>query len=270
METKEDVRILYIDSFKYKDQEKAKWMHYKPAEGQLYRAFYAPVDGTTFYRILMEDETMEVGNMLLMDLSGDNRDWSWDITEVNDTNIADLPLEAEQYAQLAAWRDSKHSDIDKFRRENIETVTYEEEEKVDSIEKLFMEELREAMEGGSDDIAELEELDLEEEFGTIDDNTIELIKRLNNIKDVDEDMYFVLWQLVAYLDGTYGEKYETNETSMAKTILENDTYGKGASLFNSVKYIQLYLTNGYEKSENPVDLQKAIHYTLFELIRKTV
>ena len=74
--------------------------------------------------------------------------------------------------------------------------------------------------------------------------------------------------LCNYLASTYDDKYNTPSIINTMEVIYSDEHGKGYNIGNACKYLQRYMTKGFEKSENPKDLQKAIHYILFELTRK--
>jgi hypothetical protein len=83
-------------------------------------------------------------------------------------------------------------------------------------------------------------------------------------------LFDTIIDVLEYLASTYGDKYESKEMpNIGKIIVtESATLGKGANVFNMIKYAQRYGTTGFDKSENPKDLMKVIHYSMFELQRK--
>lgn len=101
-----------------------------------------------------------------------------------------------------------------------------------------------------------------------DDTQEKLTKSLDLIQDKDRELYSVISEIVTYLSTTYGDKYATKDAIFdTKTMMYAPT-GKNITLFNALKYIQRYNTTGFAKSEQPQDVFKAIHYLIFELVRK--
>jgi hypothetical protein len=90
---------------------------------------------------------------------------------------------------------------------------------------------------------------------------------LDKIKEADPDFYKSIEDVVNYLASTYDDKYHKSELRN-DGIIYSDNLGKGFNMGNAAKYISRYLTTGFQKSEMPADLMKAIHYCLFELTRK--
>lgn len=88
------------------------------------------------------------------------------------------------------------------------------------------------------------------------------------IEEKDPAFAAEIKNMVGYLASTYQDKYQCSEVRN-EGIIYSPRNGKGFNIGNAVKYLSRYLTTGFEKSENPKDLQKAIHYCLFELTRKS-
>ncbi len=51
-----------------------------------------------------------------------------------------------------------------------------------------------------------------------------------------------------------------------RKVMFSEEHSTGFNLGNALKYIDRFMTTGFEKSRNPKDLLKAIHYILFELV----
>lgn len=93
------------------------------------------------------------------------------------------------------------------------------------------------------------------------------MKPLDFIDEKEPEMYEAIKELIDYVSNTYKDKYEKSPLgNPAKQILYSKD-GKAANLFTAIKYIQRYSTEGFDKSDDPDDLKKAIHYLLFELVR---
>jgi hypothetical protein len=95
------------------------------------------------------------------------------------------------------------------------------------------------------------------------DSQVDLELILNN----DPEFFNILSELISYLALTYYEKYEFSPMGNPSMKISSDPkLGKGANMFNAIKYLQRYCTEGFDKSNNPKDLIKSIHYILFQLV----
>lgn len=84
-------------------------------------------------------------------------------------------------------------------------------------------------------------------------------------------MHSALQDLINYLASTYSDKYASPAAMFnTKDALYNIVHGKSINAFQAGKYLTRYATTGYSKSENVVDLYKACHYVLFELVRRRI
>jgi hypothetical protein len=90
---------------------------------------------------------------------------------------------------------------------------------------------------------------------------------LDKIKEADPDFYKSIEDVINYLASTYDDKYQNSDLP-TRGLTQSETLGKGFNTGNAAKYISRYSTTGFQKSEMPADLMKAIHYCLFELTRK--
>lgn len=87
------------------------------------------------------------------------------------------------------------------------------------------------------------------------------------IEGAESNMSEAILQTIEHIAGTHSDKY-VNGAIETKTLIYHDSdFGKGYNVGCGVKYLQRYLTKGFEKSENPADLKKSLHYVFFELAR---
>jgi hypothetical protein len=95
-------------------------------------------------------------------------------------------------------------------------------------------------------------------------NSIEEVN-LIKIRDKDPEFYNQIFDLIKYLASTYDDKYEASEPNAfhPRELLTSDV-----CMFNVSKYLKRYSTVGYDKSNNPKDVMKAIHYLLMSLNNK--
>lgn len=99
--------------------------------------------------------------------------------------------------------------------------------------------------------------------------TREAVLNLKLIYEKEPEAFNAIAEVIKHVSGTYGDKYQSDVTEYVDTkqlLLGKD--GKFPNLHCALKYVQRYSTVGFEKSEQPIDLKKAIHYLLFELQRK--
>jgi hypothetical protein len=81
----------------------------------------------------------------------------------------------------------------------------------------------------------------------------------------------VLYDVIKHIHGTYSDKYQSDVTDWLDTkALLLSKGGKVANVHSASKYIQRYSTIGFEKSENTIDLLKAIHYIMIEIQRARI
>jgi hypothetical protein len=92
----------------------------------------------------------------------------------------------------------------------------------------------------------------------------DLISKDNLVKLADKDYTFFMQveKLVNYLASTYDDKYEASEPN---AFHPRELLTKEVCMFNASKYLKRYSTEGFEKSDNPNDVLKAIHYLLMNL-----
>lgn len=82
----------------------------------------------------------------------------------------------------------------------------------------------------------------------------------------DEHMKQTVTELIAYLESTYEDKYASSPIKN-EDVIYSPTLGKGNNIGQVIGYLARYASEGFEKSNKPNDLLKAIHYCLFELCR---
>lgn len=92
---------------------------------------------------------------------------------------------------------------------------------------------------------------------------------LNLMATKEPEALEAIAEIISHVAKTYGDKYQSPVTEIVNTkallLSEN---GKQANIHCALKYLQRYLTTGFEKSNNAIDLKKSVHYILFELQRR--
>lgn len=92
---------------------------------------------------------------------------------------------------------------------------------------------------------------------------------LSEMLIVDSEIVDTLSDVVGYIHHTYSDKYESEDIPAVDLygLIRHSSHGKGFNVGQALAYLKRYMTDGYEKSNNPLDLYKAIHYLLFEITR---
>jgi hypothetical protein len=100
---------------------------------------------------------------------------------------------------------------------------------------------------------------------------VDIVSKIQSIREKDPDMFRALDELMNHLYSTYSDKYQAVKVPWldTKVLLTNHPEAKLANIHSASKYIQRYSTVGFVKSEQKIDLHKAIHYLLFECVRKS-
>ena len=91
-----------------------------------------------------------------------------------------------------------------------------------------------------------------------------LTQEVNEESDV---VFDAMLEVMDYHDSTLEDKYEGVEGNSNMSQIMSDAHGKSINTFSASKYINRYMTEGFEKSDDRKDIVKAIHYLLFELAR---
>lgn len=96
----------------------------------------------------------------------------------------------------------------------------------------------------------------------------EIVENLRVIRDSEPEMLAALNMLIKHVAGTYGDKYaKGSQTIDTKKMLYSEN-GKAINIYQVCRYLQRYSTEGCKKSNLMIDLEKAIHYLLFEMTRR--
>lgn len=94
------------------------------------------------------------------------------------------------------------------------------------------------------------------------------LKMLATLRALDGMTFRALHTTLCVIDNSLGDKYEADFPEVDLHGLKfMSPHGLGFNVGNAAKYLKRYMTDGFEKSRNPEDLSKAIHYLLFEIAR---
>lgn len=97
----------------------------------------------------------------------------------------------------------------------------------------------------------------------------EVEKNLATIRDKEPEMFKALSLVVKHVAGTYSDKYAKGQDTIdTKKMLYNEKDGTAINIYQVCRYLQRYNTEGSAKSHLMKDLEKAVHYLLFEITRR--
>lgn len=93
------------------------------------------------------------------------------------------------------------------------------------------------------------------------------------IQEREPEMAIAIKAVVNHIAGTYDDKYNNLEKGGAnfldtKAQLYSKEGGDYINVYQVCRYLQRYITKGFDKSHKPIDLFKACHYALFEITRR--
>lgn len=259
--TEDDYQVMvgFIKEFDYVDPGSLEQMNGHPIVGKCYRI----IKDTNGYRLHIgrEFNSMALDGLWLGDsLAAERKDFSYDIQIVTPENFLDLPIDQDEAKKVSEWIEANHEDI---------WVRLRSEITGDMPVIKTLQDLLSYMATKREDAIDLPAITASIPIEAYDDVT-RLENAINIISGCDSDLMDTLIDVAEYLASTYGDKYESPEMpNIGKIIVtQSATLGKGANVFNMIKYAQRYGTTGFDKSENPRDLMKVIHYAMFEMQRK--
>ena len=97
----------------------------------------------------------------------------------------------------------------------------------------------------------------------------EICKNLAIIQNKEPEMFKALSLVSKHVAGTYSDKYAKGQATIdTKKMLYHERDGRAINIYQVCRYLQRYNTEGSAKSNLLKDLEKAIHYLLFEMTRR--
>lgn len=97
----------------------------------------------------------------------------------------------------------------------------------------------------------------------------EIILMLDKIRIEEPDVATALEMCIRHIHGTYSDKYAKGQEIIdTKKMLYDKDKGAFLNIYQVNRYLQRYLTTGEKKSYLIKDIEKAIHYLVFELTRR--
>jgi hypothetical protein len=100
--------------------------------------------------------------------------------------------------------------------------------------------------------------------------TIEtLVSQLADINEKEPAVAQAIGLVIKHIHGTYNDKYAKGQDTIdTKKMLYNKENGAYLNIYQVCRYLQRYLTQGSKKSYLIKDIEKAVHYLVFELTRR--
>lgn len=97
----------------------------------------------------------------------------------------------------------------------------------------------------------------------------EISKMIREIENKEPAVANALKMVVRHIHGTYSDKYAKGQDIIdTKKMLYDKEHGDFLNAYQVNRYLQRYLTKGSAKSHLIKDIEKAIHYLVFELTRR--
>jgi len=98
---------------------------------------------------------------------------------------------------------------------------------------------------------------------------LEVTAKFSHILEKEPEVAKALSMVINHIDGTYSDKYAKGQDTIdTKKFLYHPESGEPINLYQCCRYLQRYNTKGSAKSYLVKDIEKAIHYLVFELTRR--
>lgn len=92
---------------------------------------------------------------------------------------------------------------------------------------------------------------------------------LSDIRSKEPDVATAIEMCVKHIHGTYSDKYAKGQDIIdTKKMLYDKERGAFLNIYQVSRYLQRYLTTGSKKSNLIKDIEKAVHYLIFEITRR--
>lgn len=92
---------------------------------------------------------------------------------------------------------------------------------------------------------------------------------IEEIESKEPEVALALEMCVKHIHGTYFDKYAKGQSIIdTKKMLYDKENGAFLNIYQVSRYLQRYLTTGTKKSNLIKDIEKAVHYLVFELVRR--
>lgn len=92
---------------------------------------------------------------------------------------------------------------------------------------------------------------------------------MSDIQSKEPDVAKALEMCIKHIHGTYSDKYAKGQNVIdTKKMLYSKEHGMSINIYQVGRYLQRYVTTGSKKSALIKDIEKAVHYLVFELVRR--
>ena len=92
---------------------------------------------------------------------------------------------------------------------------------------------------------------------------------LSDIRSKEPEVAQAIEMCVKHIHGTYSDKYAKGQDIIdTKKMLYDKERGAFLNIYQVSRYLQRYLTTGSKKSNLIKDIEKAVHYLIFEITRR--
>ena len=236
MET--EIKYLLVEYFEFANKEIAQKYDGHPKAGGLYRGFTTS-DGTLALKL--PGLPAPYKGLIIEGLEGDYSAYSCKLHEITTANMMDYNLTDDQLDQIVEWNETKNADM----KADFELADRKEPELEEIITAAIQKQI--------DD-----EMTQSKEFN----------KALDTIDFFDPFLMEALSDTIDHISGVFEKHHYERQDIRDDFSYHPSDVGKGFNIGSARKYLQRYMTEGYEKSNNPMDLYKAIHFLLFELSRR--
>lgn len=102
---------------------------------------------------------------------------------------------------------------------------------------------------------------------SFDDKSV--AEMMDEIRSKEPDVARAIEMCVKHIHGTYSDKYAKGQDIIdTKKMLYDKERGAFLNIYQVSRYLQRYITTGSKKSNLIKDIEKAVHYLIFELVRR--
>jgi hypothetical protein len=102
---------------------------------------------------------------------------------------------------------------------------------------------------------------------SFDDKSV--AEMMEEIRSKEPDVARAIEMCVKHIHGTYSDKYAKGQDIIdTKKMLYDKERGAFLNIYQVSRYLQRYLTTGSKKSNLIKDIEKAVHYLIFEITRR--
>lgn len=97
----------------------------------------------------------------------------------------------------------------------------------------------------------------------------QISEMIEDIEKKEPELACALYMSIKHIHGTYSDKYAKGQNIIdTKKMLYDPEKGDFLNIYQVNRYLQRYLTIGSSKSHLVKDIEKGIHYLVFELTRR--